>query len=104
ELVVNNNPLYELAVNYSALYYSNQPTFGTLYSNQPGFNIHNEPEFNIHNDVVYEIDHSEHPEHINNSMISLEATLEAIPHVIFTDANPTLIAAIWDKFSTTHAL
>ncbi|CAG8450494.1 20158_t:CDS:2 [Gigaspora rosea] len=33
-----------------------------------------------------------------------KATFDATPHVIFTDANPTLIAAIQDEFPTTHAL
>ncbi|CAG8448598.1 13191_t:CDS:2 [Gigaspora rosea] len=33
-----------------------------------------------------------------------KATFEATPRVIFTDADPALIAAIWDEFPTTHAL
>ncbi|CAG8570500.1 5472_t:CDS:2, partial [Scutellospora calospora] len=33
-----------------------------------------------------------------------KATFEAAPHVIFTDADPALIAAIRDKFLTTHTL
>ncbi|CAG8762210.1 2328_t:CDS:2, partial [Gigaspora rosea] len=33
-----------------------------------------------------------------------KATFEATPHVIFTDADPALIATIQDEFSTTHAL
>ncbi|CAG8720578.1 2240_t:CDS:2 [Gigaspora margarita] len=33
-----------------------------------------------------------------------KATFEATPHVIFTDADPALIAAIQDEFPTTHAL
>ncbi|CAG8590718.1 37686_t:CDS:2 [Gigaspora margarita] len=33
-----------------------------------------------------------------------KVTFEATPYVIFTDADPTLIVAIRDKFPTTHAL
>ncbi|CAG8781940.1 13258_t:CDS:2, partial [Racocetra persica] len=64
EFVVNNNILYELAVNHNALYDNNQVNFSineALYDNQT--------EFDIHNDVVYEIGQ---PGNKNNNVINFE--------------------------------
>ncbi|CAG8765999.1 10705_t:CDS:2, partial [Racocetra fulgida] len=111
ELAISNGALYMVAATDDALYNNIQ---GDFVVNDVLYNSQN--EFDVINDFLHGIDQDKYE---NGNMMNFEGAQhestvvyndwhqtisEAVPHIMFTDADPVLIAAIRDEFPTVNAL